>query len=274
MCFSKMITNAWTNNKSMVCVGLDPDPAKIPHFFSDSSESIFEFNKAIIDATSDLVCAYKLQIAYYSAYGLEDQLLKSIEYIHEHAKWVPAILDSKRGDIGSTAQMYAKEAFVRYNADAVTANPFLGLDSLKPFLDHEDKGVFVLCRTSNPGGSQLQDFPSPDNPLYLHIARTAEKSWNYNNNVGLVAGATYPEELQQIRSLVPTMPLLIPGIGFQGGDLESSVTAGIDEDGMGIIINSSRGIIYAGKDADFAEKSRAATLDLRDKINAVIEARQ
>lgn len=267
MSFIEKIKKAWKTNNSLVCVGLDTDPEKLPESVKAMPENIFQFNKAVIDATSRFVCAYKPQIAYYAAVAAEDQLRMTIDYIHENAPDIPVILDAKRSDIGSTAEMYAKEAFDRYNADAVTVNPFLGEDSLKPFLDRADKGVIILCRTSNPSASDIQDFTSSGKKLYTHIAETARDKWNYNNNAGLVVGATYPEELEQIRSIIPDMPLLVPGIGAQGGDIASAVKAGIDSHGQGMIINSSRGIIYAGKGADFAEQAGKAALNLRDTIN-------
>lgn len=267
MNFTEMLNSAWDRNNSLVCVGLDTDPAKIPEHIRILNNNIFAFNKAIIDATSSLVCAYKPQIAYYSAYGAEDQLKMTIDYIHEQAPGIPVILDAKRGDIGNTSEMYAKEAFDRYGADAVTVNPFLGSDSLDPFLERKDRGIIVLCRTSNPSATDIQDFTCSDVALYTHIAKMAAEKWNYNKNLSLVVGATYPEELAKIRGIIGDIPLLVPGIGAQGGDVEKTIKAGCNSRGNGMIINSSRGIIYAGDGRDFAEKAESAAVELRDTIN-------
>jgi orotidine-5'-phosphate decarboxylase len=267
MNFLKKIESAWESNNSLVCVGLDPDLKKIPAHILKTDEPIFEFNKAIIDATGDLVCAYKPQIAYYSPFRAEQQLERTIEYIHMKLPGIPVILDAKRGDIGSTAEMYAKEAFERYQADAVTVNPYMGGDTLDPFLKNKDKGVVILCRTSNPGAGDIQDLKAGGEKIYRIVAAMASGKWNYNNNVALVVGATYPDELMEIRALVGDMPLLVPGIGAQGGDVEKAVKNGQDSRGAGMIINSSRGIIYAGTGMGFAEASRLAAMELRDEIN-------
>ena len=248
-------------------MGLDPDLEKIPDHLRTTPTPLFQFNRAIIEATSDLVCAFKPQIAFYAASGLERDLELTIAYIHQNFPGIPVILDAKRGDIGSTAKLYAQEAFDRYGADAVTVNPYLGRDALDPFLDRNDKGVIILCRTSNPGATDIQDLEIKGEKLYRVIARKAAREWNRNGNVLLVVGATYPQELGEIRSLVGNMPLLVPGIGAQGGDIEKAVQNGKDEKGTGMIINSSRGIIYAGKGKDFAQAARAAALQLRDEIN-------
>lgn len=255
-------------NDSLLCVGLDPDRAKFPECLKDCENDIFEFNKAIIDATADLVCAYKPQIAYYAGQSAEDQLQLTIDYLREKYPHIPVILDSKRGDIGSTAQMYAKEAFERYQADAVTVNPYMGLDTLKPFLDYSDKGVVILCRTSNPSSSELQELCCGDRPLYKHVAALAQDKWNYNNNIVLVIGATFPAELSEVRKICPNIPFLVPGVGAQGGDVAEVLRGGADARGRGLIINSSRGIIYAGRDEKFAAASGKAALELRDLINA------
>jgi orotidine-5'-phosphate decarboxylase len=267
MSFIKAINAAWENKNSLVCVGLDPDLKKIPAHILKMNEPIFEFNKAIIDATGDLVCAYKPQIAYYAPFRAEQQLEKTIEYIHMNYPGVPVILDAKRGDIGSTADMYAREAFERYEADAVTVNPYMGGDTLEPFLKHKDKGVVILCRTSNPGARDIQDLESGGERIYRIIAAKASTEWNYNGNVTLVVGATYPDELKEVRSIVRDVPLLVPGIGAQGGDVEKAVKNGRDSRGAGMIINSSRGIIYAGTGIDFTEAARTAAMELRDEIN-------
>lgn len=267
MNFIEAIASSWENNDSLVCVGLDPDLNKIPAHIRKMVDPIFEFNRAIIDATFDLVCAYKPQIAYYSPWRAEQQLEKTIEYIHKNHSGIPVILDAKRGDIGSTADMYAKEAFERYHADAVTVNPYMGGDTLEPFLRNRDKGVIILCRTSNPGARDIQDLESGGEKIYRIIAAKASTEWNFNGNVTLVVGATYPDELRSVRAIVGDMPILVPGIGAQGGDVEKAVKNGRNSRGTGMIINSSRGIIYAGTGKDFAETARAAAMELRDEIN-------
>jgi orotidine-5'-phosphate decarboxylase len=265
--FIEAIESAWQKKDSLVCVGLDSDISKIPSSLRNLKNPLFEFNKAIIDATAGLVCAYKPQIAFYSASGAEKDLELTIVYIHEKHPGVPVILDAKRGDIGSTAEKYAQEAFDRYQADAVTINPYLGSDTLEPFLAWKDKGVIILCRTSNPGAGDLQDLVSDGKKLYQIIAEKAASQWNRNGNVLLVVGATFPEELKEIRSIVGDMPLLVPGIGAQGGDVKAAVTSGKTQKGTGLIINSSRGIIYASRRDDFAQAAHKATALLRDEIN-------
>jgi orotidine-5'-phosphate decarboxylase len=267
MTFVEKLSGAWRANRSLVCVGLDPDPQKLPESLTSKRAPIFEFNKAIVDATADLVCAYKPQIAYYAACGAEDQLALTIDYILATYPRIPVILDAKRGDIGSTAEMYAAEAFDRYAADAVTVNPYMGSDTLKPFLDRADKGVVILCRTSNAGAGELQGLKSDGQEIYLHVASLASRKWNYNGNVMLVVGATAPVELAAVRKVCPDLPLLVPGVGAQGGDVEKVLGSGLREDGYGLVINSSRGIIYAGKGPDFAAAARAAATQLRDQIN-------
>ncbi len=267
MNFMDKLRQAWQNNRSLVCVGLDPDPKKLPAAVAGAEYPIFEFNRRLIDATGDLVCAYKPQAAYYAGSDADAELAMTIDYIHERFPAVPVILDVKRGDIGATAQMYAKEAFERYHADAVTVNPYMGTDALQPFLDYADRGVIILCRTSNPGGSDLQNLVADGMPVYEHVARLAQERWNGNGNVMLVVGATYPEELGRIRSLCPEMPFLVPGVGAQGGDVAKVLANGKTADGAGLVINSSRGIIYASKGDDFADCARAAAAELRDIIN-------
>jgi orotidine-5'-phosphate decarboxylase len=267
MNFTEAIQSAWSEKDSLVCVGLDSDPARIPAHLHGLARPLFEFNKAIVDATADVVCAYKPQIAYYAAVGAERELEQTIAYIHASYPDIPVILDAKRGDIGATAELYAREVFDRYRADAVTVNPYLGGDTLAPFTAHRDKGVIVLCRTSNPGARDLQDIESNGRTLYRIIAEKAVHEWNANGNLALVVGATYPNELAEIRSLVGDMPLLMPGIGAQGGDIARAVAAGQTANGAGMIINSSRGIIYAGNGEDFAQTAREATISLRDEIN-------
>lgn len=267
MNFINKLKARWESNNSLVCVGLDPDLNKIPDHIRGMEQPIYEFNRVIIDSTHDLVCAYKPQIAYYSAFGAEHELELTIKYIRQNYPDIPVILDAKRGDIGATAKMYAMEAFDRYRADAVTVNPYMGGDTLKPYLDREDKGAVILCRTSNPGAGDLQDIESDNEKIYRIIAKRAAYDWNYNKNIMLVTGATYPEELAEIRAITGEIPFLVPGIGAQGGDVEKAVTSGRTPDGTGMVINSSRGIIYAGSSKNFNDAARKAAMDLRDEIN-------
>ncbi|MFA5103967.1 MAG: orotidine-5'-phosphate decarboxylase [Candidatus Margulisiibacteriota bacterium] len=258
MSFLNLLDKACENNNSLLCVGLDIDISKLPRDNRTEEERIFEFNKKIIELTKDFVCAYKPNIAFYEMNGIAGMqaLIKTIEYIPED---IPVILDAKRGDIGHTAKAYAKSAFEVFNADAVTVNPYLGYDSLEPFINYQDKGVFVLCLTSNKGSSDFQLASGEEVPLYRHVAENVSK-WNTFGNCGLVVGATNSEMLKEIRSVADDMPILIPGVGAQGGDLESSVKYGTTKDKNRAIINSSRGIIYADDPAKAAK-------DLRDEIN-------
>lgn len=267
MHFMHSLQQAWKNNDSLVCVGLDPEPAKFPAHLRDAPDAVFAFCRAIVDATADLVCAFKPQIAHFAALRAEDALERLIAHIHGTHPGVPVILDAKRGDIGSTAQHYASEAFERYRADAVTLNPYLGRDSIQPFLDRADKGVILLCRTSNPGGADFQALDCDGQPLYLRVAETIARDWNANGNCALVTGATWPEELGKVRAMVGDMPLLVPGIGAQGGDVEAVLRHGRTVDGNGLLISSSRAILYAGNGGDFAAAARGATAALRDSIN-------
>jgi orotidine-5'-phosphate decarboxylase len=262
------LASSWTRSNSLVCVGLDPEIERFPHHVAEQPSPIFQFNKAIIDATADLVCAYKPQIAHYAAYEAEDQLQRTIEYIHRNYPGIPVILDSKRGDVGNTAERYAIEAFERYGADAVTVNPYLGSDALEPFLKHEDRGVIILCRTSNPGAKDLQDLEVSGRKLYQVVAELAARVWNSRGNCMLVVGATYPRELAEVREIVGNMPFLVPGIGAQGGDVALAVSSGQTADGTGLIISSSRAILYGSSEEDFGKAARAATEKLRDQINA------
>jgi len=257
----------WAAANSLLCVGLDPDPAKFPESLRAHPQAIFEFSKAIIEATHDLACAYKPQIAYYAARRAEDQLQLTLDYLRERHPGIPVILDAKRGDIGSTAEQYAAEAFERYGVDAVTVNPYLGGDSVAPFTRYRDKGVVILCRTSNPGAQDLQDLEVGGEPLYARLARKVAREWNANGNCLLVVGATWPEQLRRVRGLVGDMPLLVPGVGAQGGDVRALVEAGKTPDGTGLIVNSSRGILYASSGPDFAQAARAAAMATRDEIN-------
>jgi len=267
MSFIKNLQRRWSQSNSLVCVGLDPEPAKFPALLRDNPDAVFAFCQAIVNATADLVCCFKPQIAHFAALSAEDALQRLIAHIHVAHPGVPVILDAKRGDIGSTAQNYAIEAFDRYGADAVTANPYLGRDSVQPFLDRADKGVVILCRTSNPGASDFQDLDVSGKPLFQHVAETVARDWNGNGNCALVVGATWPEQLREVRAIVGDMPLLIPGVGAQGGDVEAVVTNGRTSGGNGLIISSSRAILYASPDEDFADAARKATLELRDAIN-------
>jgi len=248
-----------------VCVGLDPDVAKIPARHKESPESIFEFNKEVIDATHDLVCAYKPQIAFYSAAGAERQLELTIEYIRKRAPNTIVILDAKRGDVGNTASAYAREAFERYKADAVTINPYMGEDSVRPFIKDAARAAIVLCRTSNSGSKDFQDLLVEGKPLYQHVARRAAGEWNQLKNVLLVVGATFPGEMALLRKAHPEMTFLVPGIGAQGGDLRAALDNGLDADKEGLLISSSRQIIFAGD----AAAIRSAAQELRDQINSL-----
>ena len=267
MTFMQTLREVWQRHDSLLCVGLDPDPARFPDSLRGRPDCIFRFCTAIVDATAGLVCAFKPQFAHFAAARAEDSLERLIAYIHQQHPGIPVILDAKRGDIGSTARFYAAEAFDRYGADAVTLNPYLGRDSVQPFLEHSDKGVILLCRTSNPGAGDLQDLDVGGQPLYQHLAQRVAKQWNEHGNCMLVVGATYPEELARVRQLVGEMPLLVPGIGAQGGDIEAVLHAGLTAAGSGLVISTSRAVLYAGSGADFAETARFATDRLRGEIN-------
>jgi orotidine-5'-phosphate decarboxylase len=268
--FTQALARAWQQNDSLLCVGLDPEIERFPPRIAAAPSPIFQFNKAIVDATHDLVCAYKPQFAHYAAYEAEDQLERTIEYIHRTHPGIPVILDGKRGDVGNTAERYASEAFERYGADAVTVNPYLGGDSLEPFLRHADRGVVILCRTSNPGARDLQDLEVGGRRLYHAVAELAATRWNTRGNCALVVGATYPRELAEVRRIVGEMPLLLPGVGAQGADVAQAVEAGQTADGTGLMVSSSRAILYGSERAlgsDFAAAARAAATALRAQIN-------
>jgi len=267
MTFIEALKQAWHRNHSLVCVGLDPEPSRFPEHLREDPNAIFAFCSAIVDATADVVCCFKPQFAHFAARGAEETLQRLIAHIRARHPRVPVILDAKRGDIGSTAAFYASEAFDRYGADAVTVNPYLGRDSLEPFLSRADKGVVILCRTSNAGASDLQDLDVGGKKLYQHVAATVAREWNGNGNAMLVVGATYPGELADVRAIVGEMPLLVPGVGAQGGDVEAVVKNGATRDGTGLVISSSRAILYAGSGHDFADAARAAAVALRDEIN-------
>ena len=272
MHFMTALRAAWQQRDSLLCVGLDPDPAKFPAHLQGRPDAILAFCTQIVDATADLVCCFKPQIAYFAAHRAEDQLEALIEHIHAAHPATPVILDAKRGDIGSTAEQYAIEAFERFKADAITVNPYMGRDSVDPYLAWPDKGVILLCRTSNPGGSDLQflevDTPHGRMKLYEHVARTVAEDWNASGNCALVVGATFPAEIARVRELTGDMPLLVPGIGAQGGDIAATLAAGRTANGTGLMINSSRAVLYAGKGEDFADAARKVALDTRDAINA------
>ncbi|MDB5895186.1 MAG: orotidine-5-phosphate decarboxylase [Rhodoferax sp.] len=271
MNFLDMLAQAERLNGSMLCVGLDPDPARFPGALRGDAGKIFDFCARIVDATADLAMAFKPQIAYFAAHRAEDQLERLMRHMRSAAPQVPVILDAKRGDIGSTAEQYAIEAFERYGADAVTLSPFMGFDSVAPYLQYHGKGAFLLCRTSNPGGDDLQNqrlSSVPGEPLlYEHVARLAQGPWNLNGQLGLVVGATYPAEIERVRALAPTLPLLIPGVGAQGGDALATVKAGWRAEGP-IIVNSSRAILYASSGDDFAEAARGEAIKTRDTLRA------
>ncbi|WP_186042498.1 orotidine-5'-phosphate decarboxylase [Burkholderia gladioli] len=267
--FIDTLRAAWQRTNSLLCVGLDPEPTRFPAQFANRPEAIFDFCREIVDATAPYASAFKPQIAYFAAHRAEDQLERLIAHIHLQHPGLPVILDAKRGDIGSTAEQYAREAFERYRADAVTVNPYMGYDSIEPYLAYEDKGVVVLCRTSNPGGSDLQFLETGGRPLYQVVAELAATRWNAKTGqLSLVVGATFPKEIEIVRGIVGEMPLLIPGIGAQGGDVQATVAAGRTADGGGMMINSSRAILYASKAEDFAEAAARVAQTTRDTINA------
>lgn len=271
MKFTQMLEAVSQRQRSMLCVGLDPEPSKFPGAWKGDAERIFDFCAAIVDTTKDLVCAFKPQIAYFAAHRAEAQLERLMAHIKRNAPEVPVILDAKRGDIGSTAEQYAREAFVRYQADAVTLSPFMGFDSIEPYLAYSDKGLILLCRTSNPGGSDLQAQRLADGSLlYEHVARLAAGPWNRHGQLGLVVGATFPAELARVRELAPTLPLLVPGVGAQGGDAVATVKAAARPGGA-LMVNSSRAVLYASSSEDFAMAARAVARQTRDALNAALQ---
>jgi len=281
--FTDQLRAAEARHRSMLCVGLDPEPAKFPGAWKGDAARIFDFCAAIVDATKDLVSAYKPQVAYFAAQRAEEQLERLCAHIRAVAPGVPLILDAKRGDIGATAEQYAREAFERYRADAVTLSPFMGWDSVEPFLRHDGKGVFLLCRTSNPGGDDLQaQVLEGGERVFERIARLAAGPWNRDGQVGLVVGATYPAEVARVRELAPTLPLLIPGVGAQGGDAAATVHAGwrgqVQTGGAAwnssgpIVVNSSRAVLYASAGADFAEAARRVAQATRAQLAGSLPA--
>ncbi len=270
--FYKKLSNRWEQQHSLLCVGLDPDSDRMPKSIKSGKQPLYLFNKEIIDATAQWVCAFKPQVACYAAFGAEAQLEKTIRYIKSAYPDIPVILDAKRGDIGATARMYALEAFERYQADAVTVNPYMGGDTVAPFLRYADRGVIVLCRTSNPGSRDFQQLTSGGQPVYAHVANLAAAQWNKNNNVALVVGATCPPAIGEVRQIVGEMPLLIPGIGAQGGEIKSVVKNGLTTNRTGLIINASRSVIFASQDADFpnaaAKQARRICREINQYRNA------
>jgi len=280
MDFLQKLNTIITKNNSLVCIGLDSDVKKLPPHLFTQKNSQFEFNKAVVDATHDLVCAYKPNSAFYEANGIEGitQLKMTCDYIRKTYPEIIIILDAKRADIGSTNEGYVTYVFDYLGADAITLHPYLGREALKPFLDRKDKGCIILCRTSNPGAGEFQDLllsksqsshalAKEGKPVYQVIAENVAKEWNGNGNCALVVGATYPDELAIVRRLVGDMPILIPGVGVQGGDVEKTVKVGLDSHKAGAIINSSRGIIFASSGTDFAQSARKETQKLKDLIN-------
>ncbi|WP_090129763.1 orotidine-5'-phosphate decarboxylase [Limnohabitans sp. Rim11] len=279
MTFLEQLQGAERQNGSLLCVGLDPEPSKFPAGLKGDASKIYDFCAQIVDATADLAISFKPQIAYFAAHRAEDQLEKLMEHMRRNAPHVPVILDAKRGDIGSTAEQYAKEAFERYGADAVTLSPFMGFDSVQPYLKYHGKGAFLLCRTSNPGGDDLQNqrLASVEGQplLYEHVAKLAQGPWNLNGQLGLVVGATYPAEIERVRSLAPTLPLLIPGVGAQGGDAVATIKAGYRQSNGAttgaVIVNSSRAILYASSGDDFAQAARKEAMRTRDVLRAAAQ---
>ncbi|MFV0282218.1 MAG: orotidine-5'-phosphate decarboxylase [Castellaniella sp.] len=272
MTFIDKLNRAWTRQDSLLMVGLDPDPRRFPEELKDRPDAVTEFCLRIVEATAPYVCGFKPQIAYFAALGAEDQLQDICAAIRERHPDLPIVLDAKRGDIGSTAAQYAREAYERYGADAVTVNPYMGRDSVQPYLDYGDRGVIVLCRTSNPGGADLQETRMANGmPLYLHVADLVARTWNTTEQCALVVGATFPDEIEQVRRRIGDMPLLIPGVGAQGGDIPATVRAGRTAAGTGMMINSSRAILYAGRGDDWAQAAAQAARDTRDAIREALK---
>ncbi len=273
MNFVAALRDRWAEVNSLVCVGLDPEPSRFPAHLAEDPDAVFAFCRDIVDATAELACAFKPQIAHFAALGAEAALARLIAHIHGTHPAIPVILDAKRGDIGNTAQHYASEAFDRYRADAVTVNPYLGRDAVQPFLDRVDKGVIILCRTSNAGAAEFQDLriagdaACPTMPLHRFIAGKVSREWNQEGNCALVVGASAPAQLAEVRAIAGNMPLLVPGVGAQGGDVEAIVRSGLDRARAGLLISASRSILYASDEGHFAEAARDATRALRDTIN-------
>jgi len=269
MSFIQKLNAAWVSSQSLLMVGLDPDLPRLPAELQGKPTAIFEFCRQIVDATAPFVCGFKPQIAYFAAARAEGQLEDLCAYIREQYPHLPLVLDAKRGDIGATATQYAQEVFGRYQADAVTVSPYLGGDSVEPYLEWEDRGVIVLCRTSNPGGSDLQFLETDGVPLYLRVAELVANKWNQTGQCGLVVGATFPNELAAVREAVgDSVPLLVPGIGAQGGDVAATCAAGCNAQKTGMMINSSRAILYAKGEGHWTEAAAAVARQTRDDINA------
>jgi orotidine-5'-phosphate decarboxylase len=268
--FADRLRRRWDSSGSLLCVGLDPDRTRLPRPLRRHPQPLLALCREVADATADLVCAFKPQFAHFAAAGAEDELAALVAHLHDAHPDVPVILDAKRGDIGSTAQHYAVEVFDRYGADAVTVNPYLGGDALAPFLKRGDRGVFVLCRTSNPGGADLQALDVGGRPLFEHVARRVATDWNPHGQTGLVVGATVPAELARVRSVAGDLPILVPGVGAQGGDARAAVRSGVTADGTGLLISSARAIVHASARADFAAAARAAAMSTREEIRAAL----
>ncbi len=271
--FSKLLAARWRDADSLLCVGLDPDPQRFAPSLRGSKDAILRFCCAIADATAPYACAFKPQIAYFASHRAEDQLEDLLAHLRARHPDIPVVLDAKRGDIGSTAEQYAREAFERYGADAVTLSPFMGRDTIEPFLAYAGRAAFLLCRTSNPGGNDLQMLDVGGEHLFERLARLAAGAWHRPEQIGLVVGATFPRELARVRELAPALPLLVPGIGAQGGDIPATVRAGCDIDGFGLLINSSRAILYASSGDDYADAAAQAARQTRDEINRSRDSR-
>jgi len=267
MTFIEKLTQRWHTSNSLLCIGIDPDPHHLQQLPLSTEQPFFDFARAIIDHTHKLVCAYKFQSACYQMAGREQELLRSIHYLQQHYPQIPIILDAKRGDIAISAHHYAREVFDRYRADAVTVNPYLGGDSLQPFLDYHDRGVIIVCKTSNPGSEDFQGLLVDGQPLYEKVAITASQLWNKNGNCLLVVGGTWPGELGNLRRKLPNMPFLVPGLGDQGADLQALLQAGLNDVGSGIIISSSRQIIYANSGPQFALAAQKKSETINNNIN-------
>ena len=269
MTFQQKFDKIIKKNNSLVCVGLDSDISKIPPHIKKQKNPQFLFNKAIIESTHEQVCSYKLNTAFYEAIGYKgiEELKKTCDFLKKNYPEIPIIIDAKRADIGNTNGGYTQFVFDYLGSDAITIHPYLGMEAIRPFLEYKEKGIIILCRTSNPGAGEFQDLVSNGKPLYQIVAENVVKNWNYNGNCMLVVGATYPEELKKVRKIVGDMTLLIPGIGAQGGDVEKTVRAGLDSHKRGIIVNSSRGIIFASKARDFAERAQVEAEKLKNEIN-------
>lgn len=276
MNFNEQLIRVQNKQHSLVCVGLDPDLKKLPAICLSQTKPIFAFNKAIIDACAELVCAFKPQIAYYAAERAESQLEDTISYIKENYPHIPVILDAKRGDIGATATQYAREAFERYQADALTVNPYMGFDTIEPYLEYTNKGVIILCHTSNPGAALLQEkaVSGEGYLLFEYVAKEAKKLYDQGAQISLVVGATVPNEIKMVRDIVDDMPLLVPGLGAQGGDLQATLENGLGKTQPALILNNSRAIIFAGHDENFAQASQQACALMRNQINDFLNAKK